>query len=54
MAQYRFINQCVEINGKNRMVGDVVDESEFRPAEGDSPAEVESLLATQHIELVTA
>lgn len=63
MAKYRVIHN-VEIGGNYHRVGDVpgkpgetfpevlLDETAFRPAEGDSPAEIDSLLGSGHIELV--
>ena len=53
MAQYQIINQKVEIGGKTREIGAIIDETEFRPAEGESPSEIASLLETQHIIEVT-
>lgn len=59
--RYRVITQKIEVGGKVREVGAVLDESEFAPAppmrEHDDPStphlsEVQSLLATKHIEEV--
>jgi len=59
MAKYRVINQSVEIGGKVRSIGEVLDESEFRPIDPNrdpnlprEQSEIHSLLATLHIALV--
>lgn len=59
MAKYQIQNQRVEIGGKTREIGDVLDETEFAPApvltkeqeaQGiESKTEVVSLLSTGHI-----
>jgi len=57
--RYRVITQRIEVGGKMRDVGALIDESEFAPAplmrEYDDPntphlSELQSLLATKHIE----
>ncbi len=64
--KYEVINQAVEINGVTRKVGDIVDESEFKPLEEpvvqkeEVPEiepdvvldELDSLLKTHHIKII--
>ena len=63
--KYIVITQLVEINGKTREIGEVLDASDFKPKPTDNsliilPAgiaselsELESLLGTKHIEPVS-
>lgn len=61
MAQYKVVNQDVEIGGILRRVGEELDESCFNPAPEVTPeqrkdgieshlSEAESLLASGHVE----
>jgi len=62
MAQYKIIDQAIEIGGKTYQPESIVDESIFAPApvlneiqiaEGVvALTEIESLLSTGHIELI--
>lgn len=52
MAQYRVVHQRVEINGISYMPGDILDETQFRPATDTYEGELDSLLGTDHVELV--
>lgn len=57
--RYRVITQKIEVGGKTREIGALLEESDFAPAppmrEHDDPktphlSELQSLLATKHIE----
>lgn len=64
MAKYKIIGEetdlrhrnSLEINGKIRFAGELLDESEFKPRPADAPegelSELESLLSTKHIKLI--
>lgn len=56
MAQYKVVNQRVEINGKTREIGAVLEESDFNLVppevqEGQEPSlnELDSLLKSGHV-----
>lgn len=47
--KYQVVNQAVEINGVTRRVGEIVDETEFKPAEAVEVIE-ESRKAVEKVE----